>query len=196
MRKLKLQMHATLDGCVAGPNGELDWMMLGEIDAPVIAVESELMNTSDTILMGHGMVSEFTTYWESVYPGKPDSPEYDFAHKMVMLPKIVFSRTVDSAPGKNVRVENGDLVEKVTALKNQEGKHLLVYGGAKFVASLIGHNLIDELNLFVHPIAIGEGQRIFSVRTKLKLIMSQPNPSGIVINTYVPDTPENRFEHD
>jgi dihydrofolate reductase len=181
MRKLKLQMQTTLDGFVAGPNGELDWMT---IDDKVIEVVMDIAGTSDTILMGHGMVKEFTTYWENVVNNEPDSREYELAQKMVMLPKVAFSKTVDSLPGRNLRVENGDLAEKVNELKTQEGKDLLVYGGACFVNSLIEHDLIDEFNFFVNPVALGDGKRIFTGRTKLKLIMSQPNPSGIVINTY------------
>ncbi len=178
-------MQITVDGFVAGPSGELDWMTW-EMGEKINAYITELMNTSDTILMGRKMTKEFVTYWENVLDNQPDSPEHPFAERMVNLPKIVFSKTVDHIDGRNVRVENGDLVEKVNELKNQEGKDLLVYGGANFVSSLIEHGLIDELNLFIHPVAISEGLRIFSGRTKLKLINSQLHDSGIVINTYVP----------
>lgn len=186
MRKLKLQMQTSLDGFVAGPNGELDWMTveMGPQDK-VFEVVWEIANTSSVILMGRGMANEFTTYWENVVDNQPDSPEHEFAKVMVALPKIVFSKTVDHVDGRNVRVENGDLAEKVTELKNEEGKDLLVYGGAGFVNSLIEHNLIDEFNLFVNPIAIGAGKSIFTDRAKLRLVASQPNPNGIVINTYV-----------
>lgn len=180
-----MQMQITVDGFVAGPNGELDWVTW-EMGEKINEYISELMNTSDTILMGRKMTKEFVTYWENVFDNQPDSPEHPFAQKMVDLPKIVFSKTVDHIDGRNVRVENGDLVEKVNELKNQDGKDLIVYGGASFVSSLIEHNLIDELNFFIHPVAIGEGLRIFSGRTKLKLIISQSNNTGIVINTYVP----------
>jgi dihydrofolate reductase len=187
MRKLKLQMQVTLDGFVAGPNGELDWMSVDmSPDNKAFVVVNELVNTSDVILMGRGMAHEFTTYWENVVDTQPDSPEYEFAKVMVGMPKIAFSKTVDTLPGRNLRVENGDLTEKVTELKNEEGKDILVYGGARFVSSLIEHGLIDEFNLFVNPVAIGAGKRIFTGRTKLQLIVSQPNPNGIVINTYIP----------
>jgi dihydrofolate reductase len=105
---------------------------------------------------------------------------------MVNTPKIVFSRTISSIEGKNVRVENGPLVDAVNQLKSQSGKDIIVYGGASFVASLIEHSLIDELNLFVNPIAIAEGLRIFGARTPLKLAESIAYDSGIVVNTYTP----------
>ena len=87
-------------------------------------------------------------------------------------------------PGQNVRVENS--IDVIDGLKRQDGKDLLVYGGATFVRSLIDNRLIDELNLFVNPIAIAEGLRIFSGRTPLKLTASTAYTSGIVVNTYAP----------
>jgi dihydrofolate reductase len=186
-------MQVTLDGFVAGPNGELDWMTVDmSPESKVFLAVNELVNTSDVILMGRGMAHEFTTYWENVIDHQPDSIEYPFAQKMVGLPKIAFSKTVSTLPGRNLRVENGGLAEKITELKNQEGKDILVYGGARFVSSLIDHNLIDEFNLFVNPVALGAGLRIFTGRTRLKLIISQPNPAGIVINTYIPERPKDR----
>jgi dihydrofolate reductase len=113
-------------------------------------------------------------------------PAASFAESMVGLPKVVFSKTVDSVPGRNVRVENGDLVEKVNELKNRPGKDLLVYGGAGFVSSLIANGLIDEFNLFVHPTAIGDGMSIFSRDTPLTLRDSKAYESGIVVDVYEP----------
>lgn len=181
MRKLKLQMQITVDGFVAGPEGQLDWMTWAK-DEDGIAFINELVDTSDTILMGRKMTPGFVNYWESV---KPDNPEYEFAQKMVDTPKVVFSRTVDHMDGRNVRVENGPLVETVNAMKSQPGKDLLVYGGASFVASLIENGLLDELNLFVNPIAIANGMRIFTSRQPLKLVRSVAYSTGKVINTYV-----------
>jgi len=182
MRKLKLQMQITVDGFVAGPEGQLDWMTW-EMDEKLIAFINHLTDTSDTILLGRKMTEGFVNYWENV---KPDSPEYEFAQKMVNTPKVVFSKTVSSMNGRNVRVENGDVVNAVNELKRQDGKDLIVYGGATFVRSLIENTLIDELNLFVNPIAIGDGLRIFGARTPLKLIASTAYASGIVVNTYAP----------
>ena len=180
MRKLKLQMQITVDGFVAGPQGQLDWMTF-EKDAPLLAFINHLVDTSDTILMGRRMTPGFVNYWEGV---KPDDPQYEFAQKMVNTPKVVFSRTVSSMEGKNVRVENGPVVDAVNQLKSQNGKDLLVYGGASFVASLIENRLIDELSLFINPVAIGEGMRIFGARTPLELIASVAYEGGKVVSTY------------
>jgi len=182
MRKLKLQMQITVDGFVAGPQGQLDWMTF-DMDEKLLAFINQLTDSSDTILLGRGMTEGFVNYWEQV---KPDSPEFEFARKMVDTPKIVFSKTVTSVEGKNVTVENGTLVEAMAQLKKRSGKDLIVYGGANFVSSLIEYGLIDELHLFVNPIAIGEGLRIFDARTPLKLTASTAYSSGIVVNRYEP----------
>src|SRR4029453_4190556 len=113
-----------------------------------LAFINDLTDTSDTILLGRKMTEGFIQYWEQVVTQK-DSPEYDFAQKMVGLPKVVFSKTVQHVEGKNVRVENGDLKGAGTQLKRQPGKDVIVYGGATFVSSLIEHGLIDEMYLFV-----------------------------------------------
>ena len=182
MRKLKLQMQITVDGFVAGPEGQLDWMSR-DTDPALIARIIELTDTSDTILLGHGMTEGFIRYWESV---PTSSPEYEFAQKMVNTPKIVFSKTLKDVKGKNVRVENDDVVAAINALKQQPGKDIVVYGGANFVSSLIANRLIDELNFFVNPIAIGAGRQVFSERTALSLLKSVAYGSGVVVNTYAP----------
>jgi len=181
MRKLKLQVQMSVDGFVAGPEGQLDWMT--EHDEGVIARIVQITDSSDTILLGRKMTDGFIKYWESV---QRDSPEYGFARKMVDTPKVVFSKTLKRVEGKNVRVETGDLVQAINELKGQRGKDIVVYGGATFVSELIAHDLIDELNIFVNPVAIGRGLRIFKDRKPLRLTGSKSYASGMVINTYEP----------
>ena len=184
MRKLKLQMQITVDGFVAGPEGQLDWMTW-EMDEKLIGFINHLTDTSDTILLGRKMTEGFVKYWEGVV-ANPSSPEHAFGRKMVETPKIVFSKTTKRVEGRNVRVESGPLPQAVGRLKEQAGKDIVVYGGATFVSSLIENGLIDELNLFVNPVAIGNGMRIFSVRRPLKLTSSTAYPCGIVVDTYAP----------
>ena len=176
-------MQQTVDGYVAGPNGELDWMTFGN-DEPLFKIINELTDSSDTILMGRKMTEGFVNYWENVVENQPDSPEFSFAEKMVNIPKIVFSKTLKSIEGKNTRIENGDLVTVVNQLKNKPGKDILVYGGANFVSSLLKNNLIDELNLFVNPVAIGKGMEIFYERTNLKLVNAKALECGEVLLQY------------
>jgi len=182
VRKLKLQMQTTVDGFVAGPHGQLDWMTFAT-DEGLLAFINHLTDTSDTILLGRKMTPGFIRYWESV---KPESPEYEFAQKMVRLEKVAFSRTQTHIDGKNLRVHTGDMVEGVNAIKQQSGKDVVVYGGATFVSSLLDQNLIDELNFFVNPVAIGSGMRVFSGRKPLAHVGSTAYPSGVVVSTYRP----------
>ena len=184
MRKLKLQMQITVDGFVAGPEGQLDWMTW-DMDEKLIGFITHLTDTSDTILLGRKMTDGFIKYWESE-AAKPEGPQYAFARKMVDTPKVVFSKTLKKVDGRNVRVENGPLPQSVLRLKEQAGKDIVVYGGATFVSSLIDNGLIDELNFFVNPTAIGQGLRVFSARRPLRLAGSTAYPCGIVVNTYTP----------
>jgi dihydrofolate reductase len=183
MRKLKLQMQITVDGFVAGPAGQLSWMTTEANDERLIGFITHLTDTSDTILLGRKMTGGFVQYWEALMT-RPDSPEYVFARKMVDTPKVVFSKTLSQVPGKNIRVESGDLREAVSRLKGQAGKDIVVYGGATFVSSLIQAGLIDELHFFVNPVAIGQGLQVFKAETPFKLIGSTAYPSGIVVNSY------------
>jgi dihydrofolate reductase len=184
MRKLKLQMQMTVDGFVAGPEGQLDWMTW-DMDEKLLAFINHLTDTSDTILLGRKMAAGFLQYWEAIVE-KPENPEYAFARKMVDTPKMVFTKTLNSIDGQNVRVEKGDLTRAIDQLKKAPGKDIIVYGGATFVSSLIENSLIDELNFFVNPIGIGNGLRVFKSRKPMTLANSVRYSSGIVVNTYKP----------
>lgn len=179
MRTLKLQMDITLDGFVASSDGKVDWMV--KYDPQAWGEANRFIDTSDTLLMGRRMVAGFMTYWESV---KTSSDEYAFAQKMLAVPKIVFSHTLKEVKGENTRLERGDLATVVKQLKEQSGKDILVYGGASFVNALIEHDLIDQLNFFVNPVAIGKGKPIFTSRKPFTLTGSAAFPCGVVLNTY------------
>lgn len=174
----------TVDGFVAGPEGQLDWMTW-DMDEKLLAFINHLTDTSDTILLGRKMAPGFLQYWEAMVK-KPESPEYAFARKMVDTPKIVFTKTLSSIDGQNVRLEKGDLTRVIDQLKKAPGKDIIVYGGATFVSSLMENSLIDELNFFVNPIGIGNGLRVFKSRKPMALTNSVGYSSGIVVNTYKP----------
>jgi dihydrofolate reductase len=190
MRKLKLQMQMTIDGFVARPNGDMDWMNPNKAidDDKLMPYTNSLIDSSDTILMGRKMTDGFVKFWTEEAK-KPDSPWFLFAKKMVDTPKVVFTRTLAESPWANTVLAKGDLVEEVTRLKNQTGKDILVYGGADFVSSLIKENLIDEYNLIINPTAIGRGMTLFGKledkSLSLKLSHSQSYNCGIVVNTYL-----------
>ena len=170
------------DGFVAGPNGTLDWMTWNW-DDKLKSFVNEMHANVDTILLGRKMTEGFVGHWESVKPG---NPEYDFARIMVDTPKVIFTKTLDKPVGKNTTLAKGNLTEEIAYLKRQNGKDIIVYGGATFVSNLIKENLIDELNLFINPTTLGEGLSIFTKRTNLKLLKSLVFDCGIVVNTYQP----------
>ena len=187
MRKLKLQMNMTVDGFVGGTKGEQNWLEPNQDDEFKKYYQNEIMNSVDTLLMGRKMTEVFISYWENIVTNQADGPGFLFAQKLVNIPKIVFSKTITTVAGKNIRVENGDLVTEVNNLKNESGKDILVYGGANFVSSLIKNNLIDEFILFIHRTAIGDGLKIFTSTKKLKLTNSKSYECGVVVNQYKPD---------
>jgi len=183
MRKLILQVQMSVDGFVAGPNGELDWMTWNWSD-DIKNYVTELHDTVDTILLGRKMTDGFVKHWQSVEPG---IEEYPFAKKMVDYPKVVFTKTLNKSEWKNTTLAKGNLSEEVNSLKNQSGKDIIVYGGAGFVSSLIKENLIDEYYLFINPTVIGKGMEIFNKvedKMKLKLVNSFAFKCGIVVNKY------------
>lgn len=188
MRKLKLQMQISVDGFVAGPNGELDWMTW-DWDDELKKYVGDLTNTFDTILLGRKMTDGFISHWTNIVTNQPDSPEYTSAKIFVDTPKIVFSKTLTESKWANTTLATGDLNDEVKALKEKNGKDIIVYGGAGFVSSLIKNNLIDEYYLFTNPAVVGNGLSIFNKdeRTRsLKLVKSIFYDCGIVLNHYVP----------
>src|SRR5581483_9200597 len=182
MRKVKLQVQISLDGYVAGPKGELDWMVWNW-DDKLAAYVNELHTTVGTILLGRKMTDGFVSHWENVAT-KPDDPAFAFAKKMVDTPKVVFTRTLAESPWKNTVLAKGGLPDEIAKLKKQEGEtDIIVYGGATFVSSLVKEGLIDEYHLFVNPVAIGKGLSIFTElteRRKLVLKKALPFDCGIV----------------
>lgn len=184
MRKVKLQMQMTVNGYVAGPNSELEWMTW-DWDAGLGDFVGNLTDSSDTILMGRKMVDGFCGHWENV-ANDPHNPEYESGKKFVEMPKIVFSRTIEDLPWKNTTVATRDLENEISKLKNQAGKDIIVYGGAEFVSNLVQDRLIDDYYLFINPVAIKEGLTIFSNldRLDLNLVESKPFACGIVLLHY------------
>lgn len=188
MRKLKLQIQMSIDGFVAGPNGELDWQFLpgATPDPDSFKAVIDIAESSDVILLGRKMTREFIDYWENVVDNQPDSAMHSFAQTMVNTRKIVFSHTKNNIRGRNLETENGDLATAVNALKQQQGKDLLVYGGADFVTSLVDLNLIDEYYIIRNPVAIGAGLSVFKERKILNLESSTAYKSGKILNKYLP----------
>lgn len=185
MRKLKLQVQISIDGYISGVNGEMDWMVWNwdeELKKYVIGIT----DTVDCILLGRKLAEGFIPHW-AVAAKKTDDPEAPFAQKMSETQKIVFSKTVQRSDWSNTVVASGNLVEEITALKNQPGNDIIAYGGGMFVSSLIKHNLIDEYHLFVNPCILGSGMTIFErpeQRLNLTLSAARSFDCGIAVLCY------------
>jgi dihydrofolate reductase len=185
MRKLKLQVQMTIDGFVTGQNGEMDWLCFPWSD-DIISYVKDITSTVDTIVLGRKLAEGFIPHWENVFQN-PDDPEHEGGVIYTTTPKVVFSKTITKSIWNNTDVANGDLVEEIAKLKNNDGRDIIAYGGGSFVSALIKNKLIDELHLFINPSAIGNGMPIFNeLREKQNLILDQAKhfECGIVVLTY------------
>jgi dihydrofolate reductase len=187
MRKLKLQVQMTVDGYIAGPKGEMDWMVWNW-DEELNQYVNDLTQPVDCIILGRKLAEGFIPYWASVAENTED-PQFTAGKKFTDTNKVVFTKTLDKSEWANTVLAKGDLIDEITTLKKQDGKDIIAYGGASFVSALIKHGLIDELHLFVNPTAIGNGMTIFkelNSRQDLKLVKSASFNCGIVALCYQP----------
>jgi dihydrofolate reductase len=185
MRKLKLQVQLTIDGFIAGPNHEMNWMQLPwteDINTYVRGITAPV----DLLLLGKNLAEGFIPYWASV-ANNPQSPDYEGGLKFTNTPKIVFSKSTSVSKWENTSMANGDLIEEINKLKNLNGGDIIAYGGAQFVSSLIKHNLVDEYHLMINPTAIGKGMPIFNSLTQdlgLELKECKKFDCGIALLVY------------
>lgn len=151
-------MQMTINGYVAQPNGKNDWMTWNP-DDEFIKFMNSMLDTSDTLLLGRKTAESIIKFWKDT---ANENPIHPFAKKIVALPKIVFTKTLDKSIWNNTMLAKGNLAEEIASLKNQNDKDILVFGGAGFVSSLIKEGLIDEYHLIVNPTAISNGMTIFN----------------------------------
>lgn len=186
MRKLKLQTQVSVDGFIAGPNGEMDWMVWNWDDElkKYITVITEPV---DCIVLGRKLAEGFIPYWTEV-AANPDDPQFTAGKKFRDTNKVVFTKTLENTGDwQHTTLAKGDLVAEITRLKNQDGGDIIAYGGAQFVSSLINAGLIDELHLLINPTGMGNGLSIFKDQTNLTLVESKAFECGIVLLHYAPN---------
>lgn len=159
MRKLKLQVQMTVDGFVAGPNGEMDFMVWNW-DDDLKQYVKRITEPVDCIVLGRRLAEGFIPHWAGV-AANPDDPEHAAGRTFTDLHKVVFTRSLETSPWDNTELAKGELVDEITALKERPGGDIIAYGGATLVSELIRAGLVDEYHLFVNPAVLGDGLTIF-----------------------------------
>jgi len=185
MRNLKLQVQMSIDGFISGPNGEMDWLTF-DWDDDLKECVTEITTPVDCIVLGRKLAQGFIPHWAAV-AANPDDPEYTAGRKFTDTLKVVFTKTLGRSEWDNTVLAKGDLVDEISGLKEQDGNDIIAYGGGTFVSALIKHSLIDELNLFVNPVALGAGMPIFrELESKQKFVLetSRAFSCGIVLVRY------------
>ncbi|MFW0797602.1 dihydrofolate reductase family protein [Gordonia sp. CPCC 205515] len=186
MRRLVLKMSMSLDGFVAGPNGEMDWSQRARSkDSGAWVLDT--LQSADVHLMGAGFYTETRSYWS-----KASGP---MAAAMNDTPKVVATHSAKPAASggdgtwKSPYIADGNLDVDVQRLKDGPGEVILVNGGVRLARSLVRLGLVDEYRLVIAPIALGTGRSIFSdlaAPLDLALVDTTVFSGGIVAQTLVP----------
>jgi len=161
MREIVYMVHTSLDGCVEGPNGEFDWPVMG---SELSAYSQEVSARSGEFAYGRKVWDMMSSYWPVAESISEHPHDIAFAPVWRETPKVVFSRTLEKADW-NTRVFGGDLSEAAASLKAEPGQDLLLMGGAELAAEFTARGLIDEYQVFVHPVVLGGGKRPFAEGT-------------------------------
>ena len=192
MRKIIVSEFLSLDGVMQAPGGAEEdtdggfvhgsWTLPywhDEIGGHFFAAFSQ----ADTLLLGRKT-------WQGHGAAFDPMPEGDpFGDPMKAIQKYVVSTTLkETSLWRNSTIISHNVVEEVRKLKAQDGKNILIDGSSVLVHTLAQHNLVDEYNLFVYPLVLGSGKKLFpdGLRVNLKLVESKPIPSGVVLMRYEP----------
>ena len=189
MRKLFTTTFVTLDGIMQAPggpeedeSGRFEWggWSVNYWDSTLDQAMGETFAKQPELLLGRKTYEIFAAYW----PNAKDEPGADNLNN---ARKYVVSRTLDRVDWNNSILIKGDVVEEINRLKGVDGPELQVHGSSNLIQTLLKHNLIDEMQLLVFPVAIGNGKRLFGEGTNpadFKLLESRTSSTGVVIAKY------------
>jgi dihydrofolate reductase len=189
--KLTVTTFLSVDGVMQGPGGPEEdrsggfdrggWLTpLFDEDTGKFILE--VFGRADAFLLGRRTWQIFESYWP-----QHDDPNDPVAHRLNTLPKHVPSTTLTDAAWENTHLITADVEQRIRDLKAQSGGELQVHGSGRLVQWLLEHDLVDELNLIVFPVLVGDGRRLFADKaqaTALRLRESRTTPSGISIQVY------------
>jgi dihydrofolate reductase len=177
MRSLKAWLYVTLDGVVEAPE---DWVVP---DEQMFEEQTADYATSDALLLGRRTYETFAAAWPQRGSDVPN------AEWMNTTRKYVASTTLKSPEWQNTTVLEGDVSEAVSRLKQEDGENITLNGSAALLRTLLTAGLVDELRLFLHPVVLGSGDRLFDStggRIGLELAESHAYGNGVVSLTYTP----------
>ena len=168
MRKIISFMHISLDGFVAGLNGEMDWI---KVDEEIFDHVGKRISETDTALYGRVTYQMMESYWPAA-GDQPGASRHDIEHSKWygQVHKAVLSKTMKGADLANTTVISDDLPDNIHKLKQQAGNEVLLFGSPTATHSLMRLDLIDGYWLFVNPVILGQGIPLFAgIRDKIKL---------------------------
>jgi dihydrofolate reductase len=185
MRKLVSFMHVSLDGFVAGPNGEMDWI---KVDEEIFDYAGHRTSVADTALYGRATHEIMEAYWPTA-ADKPGASKHDIEHSTwyKKVEKIVLSRSMKSKKLPGTKIISENISKEINKLKQTPGTEIIMFGSPSATNFLIQEGLVDEFWIFVNPILLGQGIPFFNnlkQRTKLKLVKSRAFSSGVVCLHY------------
>ena len=180
MRKIKSNFFISLDGVVESP----DQWHFPYFDDEMGAAVGAGFATTEAILMGRVLYDEWAAYW-------PEHADEPFGDVINPIKKYVVSDSLQAAEWENTElISGGEAARKLAELKAQDGGDITMSGSASTVRWLLREGLLDELNLLVHPIAVGRGlARLFPAdepTTPLELLSSEAFGSGVLNLSYGP----------
>ena len=180
-------MNVTLDGFLSGPHCELDWHFQHWTSKMAEALTMQLA-CADTILLGRATYTAMAEYWPAKALALSCSREdLAFAEMMNRYAKVVVSKSPIATTWRNTRVLNGNLEAGIRLLKKMRGRDIIVYGSGRLASALLELGLVDEYQLWLHPVAIGAGKPLFGSMhpaQQLQLMKAQIFSSGVVLLSY------------
>ena len=183
MRKLTVFNLVTLDGYFAGPGGDISWH---NVDPEFQELANASANSGNTLLFGRVTYELMASYWPTPEAIKDDPV---VAQGMNSAEKVVFSRTLKNVDWNNTRLVRDDMLSEVRRLKQRSGKDLTVLGSGSIVAQLAQERLIDEFEILLNPVVIGQGKTMFEGvkdRFSLKLLNTRTFKNGNILLNYEP----------
>ena len=181
-------MHISLDGFVAGPNKEMNWI---KVDEEIFDYVGKRIGESDTALYGRVTYQMMESYWPTA-GDEPGASRHDIEHSKWYknARKIVLSETMEDAGLTNTQIISDNLSARINEIKQQDGEEILLFGSPAATHSLIQLDLIDGYWLFVNPIILGQGIPLFvdiKHKIKLKLLNTRQFTSGVTELNYTVD---------